>query len=263
MTSGPPFDTGHHDRASSGAVTDVPDSPEPIATGVEPPAPPATPSVGPRIIGVADEKPLPIVKQKLVEKPRREPLPWPELRAYVAAIRDGVDTGELKELYRMLPAQVRDEVTENVRGFRKGARRPLSQYAAKQLARAAHTARRQRKGARPSTEIGEAIGLAMTAELIASLEPERAAEVVLPRRDLLDREARSARRRQKQDDDRRRDEERRRRRENARDARQQTSFGEASGPRIKGLDAIAEQLFGTTSGPEPDRPADEPPADAG
>lgn len=224
------------------------------------------PSVGPRIIGIAEEKPLPIVKQKLVEKPRREPLPWPELRAYVATIRGDVETGELKELYRALPADVREEVTGNVRGFQKGARRPLSQYAAKQLARAAHTARRQRKGAQPSAEIGEALGLAMTAELIASLEPERAAEVVLPRRDLLDREARSTRRRQKQDEERRRDEDRRRRRENARDASRQTSFGESAGPRIKGLDVIAAQLFGESTVPEPPEQPEatvEPPADAG
>lgn len=243
--------------------------PEPVAAGSEPPA--GAPPVGPKIIGIAEEKPLPIVKQKLVEKPRREPLPWPELRAYVAAIRGDVDTGELKELYRALPADVREEVTANVRGFQKGARRPLSQYAAKQLARAAHTARRQRKGARPSTEIGEALGLAMTAELIASLEPERAAEVILPRRDLLDREARSTRRRQKQDEERRRDEDRKRRRENARDASRQTSFGEASGSRIKGLDEIAAQLFGespepeppVTAATEPEPPGAEPPSDAG
>lgn len=256
--------------------------PEAVATeaqtaAAEPAQPAGTPSVGPKIIGVAEEKPLPIVKQKLVEKPRREPLPWPELRSYVAAIRGDVETGELKELYRALPADVREEVTGNVRGFQKGARRPLSQYAAKQLARAAHTARRQRKSARPSAEIGEALGLAMTAELIASLEPERAAEVILPRRDLLDREARSTRRRQKQDEERRRDEDRRRRRENARDASRQTSFGEASGPRIKGLDAIAAQLFGESSEPDPPAgpeqgsaadtgqapPTGEPTADAG
>ena len=201
--------------------------------------------IGPKIIGMAEEKALPIVKQKLTEKPRREPLPWPELRSYVAVLRDDMDTAELKELFRRFPPQLRDEVTENVRTFQKGARRPVSQYAAKQLARAAHTARRQRKKAAPSTDIAEALGLAITAEMLASLDPARAAEVILPRRDLLDREARAARRKQKLDEDRKRDEDRRRRREDARGAKQQTSFGEVGGTRSQGLDDIAAQLFGT------------------
>ena len=58
------------------------------------------PQIGPRIIGVAEERTLPIVKQKLQEKPKREPLPWPELRAYVAAISTDVTTAELKDLFR-------------------------------------------------------------------------------------------------------------------------------------------------------------------
>jgi len=73
------------------------------------------------------------------------------------------------------------------------------------------------------------------AELIASLEPDRAAEVILPKRDLLERESRTARRRAREDEERRRDEQRRRRREDARASRQQTSFGEFSGTKIKGL----------------------------
>ncbi len=213
---------------------------------------PDRPLVGPRIIGMAEEKPLPIVKQKLKEAPKREPLPWPELRSYVDAIRADVENPELKELFRGFPQTLRDEVTENVRTFQKGARKPLSQHAAKQLARASHTARRQRKGAAPNPEIAEALGQAMAAELIASLEPERAAAVILPKRDLLDRESRDARRKQKLEDDRLRDEERKKRREDAKSSKQQTSFGDVGGTKIQGLDAIAAQLFGSV---------DEPPTD--
>jgi len=211
------------------------------------------PAVGPKIIGVAEEKTLKVVNEKLQEKPKREPLPWPELRSYVAAIRDSIEPTELKELLRTFPPKVRDEVTASVRDFQKGARRPISQHAAKQLARASHTARRQRKNAAPSPEIAEALGQAMAAELIASLDPESAAEIILPKRDLLDRASRAARRKQKQEDDRRRDDERRKRREDARSASQQTSFGDVSGPRIKGLDSIAAQLFGEQT----EDPADE------
>jgi hypothetical protein len=214
--------------------------------------------VGPRILGVAEERTLPIVKQRLREKPKREPLPWPELRAAVAATRDQLDVNDLKELFRLFPPKLRDEVTDNVREFRKGARRPISQHAAKQLARAAHTARRMKKGAQPSAEVAEALGQAMAAELIASLEPEQAAQVILPRRDLLERESRQAQRRARDEEDKRRDEQRRRKREDARSSRQQTSFGQFSGTKIQGLDEIAALLredYGSAQA------ADEPPAE--
>jgi hypothetical protein len=237
--------------------------PEPAAAQPEPaaaePAPEPEPApVGPKILGVAEEKPLPVVKKRLQEKPKREPLPWPELRAAVAATRDGLDVAELKELFRLFPEKVRDEVTENVRGFRKGARRPVSQHAAKQLARAAHTARRMKKNARPSGEVAEAIGQAMAAELIASLEPDKAAQVILPKRDLLEREARQAHRRARDEEDRRRDEQRRRRREDARSSRQQTSFGQFSGTKIQGLDEVAAMFRDQDPPPE----AEAPPAQA-
>ena len=231
--------------------------PEPAADESEPAAADPAP-VGPKILGVAEEKPLPVVKKRLQEKPKREPLPWPELRAAVAATRDGLDVAELKELFRLFPEKVRDEVTENVRGFRKGARRPVSQHAAKQLARAAHTARRMKKNAQPSGEVAEALGQAMAAELIASLEPERAAQVILPKRDLLEREARQAHRRARDEEDRRRDEQRRRRREDARSSRQQTSFGQFSGTKIQGLDEIAAMFRDQDPPPEAEAPPAEP-----
>jgi hypothetical protein len=215
------------------------------APAPEQPAEPAEPAqggeatVGPKILGVAEEKTLPVVKKRLQEKPKREPLPWPELRAAVAATRDSLEIAELKELFRQFPEKLREEVTENVRGFKKGARRPVSQHAAKQLARASHTARRMKKNSHPSGEVGEAIGQAMAAELIASLEPEKAAQVILPKRDLLERENRQAQRRARDEEDRQRDEQRRRRRDDARSSRQQTSFGEFSGAKIKGLDELA------------------------
>jgi hypothetical protein len=220
---------------------------EPEAEQAPAPAPeqPAEPAqggeapVGPKILGVAEEKTLPVVKKRLQEKPKREPLPWPELRAAVAATRDSLEIAELKELFRQFPEKLREEVTENVRGFKKGARRPVSQHAAKQLARASHTARRMKKNSHPSGEVAEAIGQAMAAELIASLEPEKAAQVILPKRDLLERENRQAQRRARDEEDRQRDEQRRRRRDDARSSRQQTSFGEFSGAKIKGLDELA------------------------
>jgi hypothetical protein len=196
-------------------------------------------AVGPKILGVAKEQKLPVVKKRLQEKPKREPLPWPELRAAVAATRDQVEIAELKELFRGFPEKLREEVTENVRGFQKGARRPVSQHAAKQLARAAHTARRMKKSSHPSGEVAQALGQAMAAEMIASLEPEKAAQVILPKRDLLERENRQAQRRQRDEEDKRRDEQRRAKREDARSSRQQTSFGEFSGAKIKGLDELA------------------------
>ncbi len=228
-------------------------APEPQAEP-QPEAPTAEderPAVGPKILGVAEEKTVPIVKKRLQEKPKREPLPWPELRAAVAAVRDDLDPTQLKDLFRLFPPKVREEVTDNVREFRKGARRPVSQLAAKQLARASHTARRLKRNAAPSAEVCEALGQAMAAELIASLEPDRAAEVILPKRDLLERESRTARRRAKEEEDKRRDEQRRRRREDARSSRQQTSFGEFSGTKIKGLDELAALLGPAEPEPEP------------
>lgn len=247
----PPAPAAEEQPAPEQPAQEQPAAPPPPA-----PEPEREPAVGPRIIGKVEEKPLPVVKKRLQEKPKREPLPWPELRAAVAATRDTLDVAELKELFRLFPQKVRDEVTENVRGFRKGARRPVSQHAAKQLARAAHTARRMKKNSHPSGEVAEALGQAMAAELIASLEPERAAQVILPKRDLLEREARQAQRRARDEEDKRRDEQRRKRREDAKSSRQQTSFGEFSGAKIKGLDEIAA-LFAD----EPESaPAAEPPA---
>jgi hypothetical protein len=231
-----------------------PAEPEQPAQGGTPSVQERSQPVGPKIVGVAKERTLPVVKKRLQEKPKREPLPWPELRAAVAATRDELDVAELKELFRQFPEKLRAEVTENVRGFKKGARRPVSQHAAKQLARAAHTARRMKKNSHPSGEVAQALGQAMAAELIASLEPEKAAQVILPKRDLLEREARQAQRRARDEEDKRRDEQRRRRREDARSTRQQTSFGEFSGAKIKGLDEIAA-LFADPAPAEPEAPA--------
>lgn len=222
------------------------------------------PAIGPKILGVAPEpKPLPIVKAKLREKPKREPLPWPELRALVTVVKDGLSTNELKELFRLLPTEVRDEVVEGVREFRKGARRPLSQYAAKQLARAVHTSRRLKKKSRPSTEVSDAMAQAITAELIASLDVEIAAEVILPKRDLIDREAKAARRRAQQDEDRAKQEKRRRDREDNRGSSGNQSFGTFRGPKIKGIEALdglfADEPVVTEA---PDRAATEAPATA-
>jgi hypothetical protein len=241
-------------------AADASPAPEPEQPAADAsPEPDPEPQVGPKILGVAEEKPLPVVKKRLQEKPKREPLPWPELRAAVAATRDELDVNELKDLFRMFPQKVRDEVTDNVRAFRKGARRPVSQHAAKQLARASHTARRMKKNAHPSGEVAQALGQAMAAELIASLDPEKAAQVILPKRDLLEREARQSQRRARDDEDRRRDEQRRRRREDARSSRQQTSFGSFSGAKIQGLDEIAA-LFREEEEPEPQAAAPEPEA---
>ncbi|MET0602824.1 MAG: hypothetical protein ABW167_12625 [Baekduia sp.] len=235
-------------------------SPDPPVEAETPPAAPearerTTPvspdAVGPKILGVAKEQKLPVVKKRLQEKPKREPLPWPELRAAVAATRDQLEIAELKELFRGFPEKLREEVTENVRGFQKGARRPVSQHAAKQLARAAHTARRMKKSSHPSGEVAQALGQAMAAEMIASLEPEKAAQVILPKRDLLERENRQAQRRQRDEEDKRRDEQRRAKREDARSSRQQTSFGEFSGAKIKGLDELAA-LFPSSEPVEPE-----------
>ena len=240
-------------------ATDPPPAAEAPATDA---TPAADEPVGPKILGVAKERTLPVVKKRLQEKPKREPLPWPELRAAVAATREDLDIAQLKELFRTFPEKLREEVTENVRGFKKGARRPVSQHAAKQLARAAHTARRMKRNSHPSGEVAEALGQAMAAELIASLEPEKAAQVILPKRDLLEREARQAQRRARDEEDKRRDEQRRKRRDDARSSRQQTSFGEFSGAKIKGLDELAA-LFADQSpaaAEQPETPAAEPEA---
>ena len=197
------------------------------------------PAVGPKILGVAPEpKPLPVVKARLREKPKREPLPWPELRELVAIVKEDLDTNAMKEMFRLLPSEVREEVVEGVREFRKGARRPLSQYAAKQLARAVHTSRRLKKKSRPSTEVSEAMAQAIIAELIASLDVEIAAEVILPKRDLLDREAKAARRRAAQEEEREKQDKRRRDRDGSRGMRGNQSFGEFRGPKIKGIEAL-------------------------
>jgi hypothetical protein len=233
---------------------EAPAAPEAPADAEAPAAGEAT--VGPKILGRAKERTLPVVKKRLQEKPKRDPLPWPELRAAVAATRDTLEISELKELFRLFPEKLREEVTENVRGFQKGARRPVSQHAAKQLARASHTARRMKRNSHPSGEVGEAIGQAMAAEMIASLEPEKAAQVILPKRDLIERENRQAQRRARDEEDKARDEQRRKRRDDARSSRQQTSFGEFSGAKIKGLDELAA-LFPSD---EPAPPAAEPEA---
>lgn len=231
------------------AVTPEEQAEEQPAVGAEEQQHEQRPAVGPKIIGVAPEiKPLPVVKAKLREKPKREPLPWPELRELVATARPGLQTNEIKDLFRLLPAELREEVTEGVREFRKAARRPLSQYAAKQLARAVHTSRRLKRKSAPSDEVCEAIGQALIAELVASLDVEVAAAVILPKRDLLERESRSARRRAQQDEERRRQDKRRRSRDEGRGSRGDQSFGTFSGPKIKGIEAL-DELFADGEAP--------------
>ena len=136
-----------------------------------------------------------------------------------------------------------------MRTYRKGARRPVSAFAGKSLARAVHTARRARRRPDSDDAVSEAMGQALAAEVIASLDVEIAAEVILPKRDLLEREARNARRRQRDEQDRSRDERRRRaREENA--PRPEAVSGTYSGSKIRGLDQLAK-LFGD------EKPADE------
>ncbi len=177
----------------------------------------------------------------------REPLPWPELRAAATAVAQGAGVEDLKELFRLLPDDIRDETVVAVREYRKGARRPVSAFAGKSLARAVHTARRARRRPDSDAAVSEALGQALAAEVIASLDVEIAAEVILPKRDLLERESRNARRRQKADEDRTRDERRRRAREEG--GAQGGNYGTYSGAKIRGLDELAK-LFET-----------EPPAD--
>jgi hypothetical protein len=254
------------DRPSHSAATEEPpakpqepapeESPEGAsesASEAPAPPPPAAPPLpvdinpdgpGPKIIGF---EPIPPPPPPAPPKPRpkrpprpRDPLPWPELRAAAAAIAEGADAEDLKELFRLLPEDVRDETVDAVREYRKGARRPVSAYAGKSLARAVHTARRARRKPDSDDAVSEAIGQALAAEVIASLDVELAAEVILPKRDLLDREARNARRRQKAEDDRERDERRRRAREAS--GQQGGTFGQFSGTKIRGLDEVAKLL---------------------
>ncbi len=199
---------------------------------------------GPKIIGF---EPIPPPPPPAPPKPRakrpprpREPLPWPELRSAAAAIAEVASPDDLKELFRVLPEDVRDETVVGVREYRKGARRPVSAFAGKSLARAVHTARRGRRKPETDDPVSEALGQALAAEVIASLDVEVAAEVILPKRDLLDREARDARRRQKAEDDRTRDERRRRAREES--GQQGGTFGSFSGTKIRGLDEVAKLL---------------------
>ena len=163
----------------------------------------------------------------------------------------GADVEDLKELFRLLPDDVRDETVDGVREYRKGARRPVSALAGKSLARAVHTARRARRRPESDDAVSEAIGQALAAEVIASLDVEIAAEVILPKRDLLERESRNARRRQKAEDDRTRDEQRRTAREES--GQQGGTFGAYSGAKIRGLDELAklfEQQQSAESGDE-------------
>ena len=131
---------------------------------------------------------------------QREPLPWPELRAAASTVSATSSVDDLKDLFRLLPNDVRDETVDGVREYRKGARRPVSAYAGKSLARAVHTARRARRRPDSDDAVSEALGQALAAEIVASLDVEVAAEVILPKRDLLEREARNARRRQRDED---------------------------------------------------------------
>ncbi len=205
----------------------VADGPGPKILGFEPIKPPAPP-------------PPPKPRAKRPPRPR-DPLPWPELRAAAAMVSEDVGAEALKDLFRILPDDVREETVDGVREYRKGARRPVSAYAGKSLARAVHTARRARRKPDSDDAVSEALGQALAAEVIASLDVEVAAEVILPKRDLLDRESRNARRRQKAEEDRTRDERRRRAREEG-GARGGEFGGGFTGPKIRGLDEVAKLL---------------------
>ena len=231
----PQADGPKEQTATQAAAVGVPEAdpaaPEPEgASGATAPVPEAAP------------KPKP--KPKRPPRPR-EPLPWPELRAAAGMVREDIDIEELKELFRHLPGDVREETVDGVREYRKGARRPVSAYAGKALARAVHTARRARRRPDSDEAVSDAIGHALAAEVIASLDVEIAAEVILPKRDLLERESKNARRRQKAEDDKSRDERRRRAREES--GQQGTKDGTYSGAKIRGLDQLAK-LFGEDKG---------------
>jgi hypothetical protein len=153
---------------------------------------------------------------------------------------EGADVNALKDVFALLPNDIREETIVAVREYRKGARRPVSAFAGKSLARAVHTARRARRRPDSDAAVSEAIGQALAAEIIASLDVEIAAEVILPRRDLLERESRNARRRQKQEEERTRDERRRRAREEG--GAQGGTFGTFSGSKIRGLEDVKKML---------------------
>ena len=135
-----------------------------------------------------------------------------------------------------------------MRTYRKGARRPVSAFAGKSLARAVHTARRARRRPDSDEAVSEAIGQALAAEVIASLDVEIAAEVILPKRDLLEREARNARRRQRDEQDRSRDERRRRAREENAGPGPGAVSGTYSGSKIRGLDQLSKLFENEPSG---------------
>ncbi len=219
-----------------------PPTEEPVALAT----PAASGGEAPPVVGGQPPPDAPAPKPRPKRPPRpREPLPWPELRAVAAMAREGADVEELKELFRTLPNEVRDETVEGVREYRKGARRPVSAHAGKSLARAVHTARRARRRPDSDEAVSEAIGQALAAEVIASLDVEVAAEVILPKRDLLDRESRNARRRQKAEDDKARDEKRRRAREE--NSQSGAKDGSYSGAKIRGLDELSKLFPGDDS----------------
>ncbi|MEA2293810.1 MAG: hypothetical protein QOE86_1449 [Solirubrobacteraceae bacterium] len=242
-------------------------APEAAPVAAEPPAdPPAAPLDAPAVTPAATAEPeaaaptgehpadtpaeTPAEKPAAKARPQRppakraprprEPLPWPELRAAAGVAGEGIEVEDLKELFRLLPNDVRDETVDGVREYRKGARRPVSAFAGKSLARAVHTARRARRRPDSDDAVSEALGQALAAEIIASLDVEIAAEVILPKRDLLEREARNARRRQRDDDMRSRDERRRRAREQSNQG--DHTQGTYSGAKIRGLDEL-KKLF--------------------
>jgi hypothetical protein len=117
----------------------------------------------------------------------------------------------------------------------------VSAFAGKSLARAVHTARRARRRPDSDDAVSEAIGQALAAEIIASLDVEIAAEVILPKRDLLERQQRQARRQARDDEMRGRDERRRRAREEGQSGGSHT-FGTYSGAKIRGLDQLQKLL---------------------
>jgi len=221
----------------------APEAPAPEAPAPEADAPPelatsgetdavgaaaqaSTPEAPPEPTGAAAKQaPVPKAAAKRAPRPR-EPLPWPELRAAATMVREAAGVEDLKDLFRLLPDDVRGETVDGVREYRKGARRPVSAYAGKSLARAVHTARRARRRPDSDGAVSEAIGQAL------------AAEIILPKRDLLDRESKNARRRQKAEDDKSRDEKRRRAREES--GAQGGTFGTYTGAKIRGLDELAK-----------------------
>jgi len=248
----PASPTGPAPDAPDALAPDTPEAAAPASAPPEAPAPapdaaegavPEAPPIGtaPAAETPAQDAPAPVApappRAKRPPRPR-EPLPWPELRAAATSISEGAGVEALKDLFRLLPDDIRDETVEAVREYRKGARRPVSAFAGKSLARAVHTARRARRRPDSDAAVSEALGQALAAEVIASLDVEIAAEVILPKRDLLERESKNARRRQKAEDDRARDEKRRKAREEG--GAQGGNFGTYSGAKIRGLDELAK-----------------------